>query len=484
VTSTVTCVRRALLALLVLLVAAPAAHAASRQIIRGAGFGHGIGMSQYGAYGYARHGVGYGQILTHYYKGTDLSKVDPGQTVRVLLQSGAKTATFTGATKAPGHDLDESKTYQVRLAGLSGEDLIGPNGKQIDHYDGPLDITSSTGVVQLGGTALNGVKNGHYRDTMEFRTSTFGGLAVINDALLDDYVKGVVPGEIPAAWPAAALQAQAVAARTYALATDAGGSQFDQYPDTRSQMYVGFDGEQARSSDAVDATANQVLRYQGKIAVTYFFSTSGGETEDVQNVFYGAAPAPYLVGVKDPYDNVSPRHRWRMTMTTKSMQRKLGSLVKGRFKGIKVLKRGVSPRIVWAAVVGTRGSTQVRGATLEAKLGLFDTWASFNRFTGKVRVPPTETAPPISPGGGVPGTTTGVYHPPAHVKQASKLVGTISPAPRKTLVALQREGADGRWRTVHHLRLRRNGGYSVAVSTPGTYRVVAGPLDGPPLAVG
>ena len=98
----------------------------------------------------------------------------------------------------------------------------------------------------------------------------------------------------------------------YALATDAGGPQFDQYPDTRSQVYAGFDGEQPALDAAVEATANQVLRYAGKIAVTYFFSTSGGETEDIQNVFYGAAPQPYLVGVKDPYDDVSPRHRWQM----------------------------------------------------------------------------------------------------------------------------------------------------------------------------
>ena len=74
-------------------------------------------MSQYGAYGYARHGADYSRILAHYYTGTNLSKVPTGQTIRVLLQTGARTATFTGATDAPGHNLDEAKTYQVRLAG-------------------------------------------------------------------------------------------------------------------------------------------------------------------------------------------------------------------------------------------------------------------------------------------------------------------------------------------------------------------------------
>src|SRR6185437_10836745 len=110
-------------------------------------------------------------------------------------------------------------------------------------------------------------------------------------------------------------------ARRDALVADAGGPVFDQYPDTRSQVYKGADGEAPSSNAAVDATAGQVLRYNGEIAVTYFFSTSGGHTEDVQIVFYGAKPEPYLVGVKDPYDNISPKHRWQIRTTTARLQR-------------------------------------------------------------------------------------------------------------------------------------------------------------------
>src|SRR5262249_15605715 len=161
------------------------------------------------------------------------------------------------------------------------------------------DITSSSGIVRLNGTAMNGVRAGHYRDTLEFRPSPFSGLAVVNVASLDDYVRGVVPGEMPTSWSPAALQAQAVAARSYGLATDAGGRVFARYADTRSQAYKGADAEVPSSNAAVDATSNQVLRYQGQVIVAYFFSPSGGETESVQNVFYGAPPEPYLVGVKD-----------------------------------------------------------------------------------------------------------------------------------------------------------------------------------------
>jgi stage II sporulation protein D len=476
-------VRRALpLVVALLLVFAVPAQAATRQIIRGAGFGHGIGMSQYGAYGYARHGVGYEQILAHYYRGTTLSQ-GPQQDIRVLLQTGAKTASFSGVSDAPGHHLDETKTYRVRLSGLSGEDLLDEHGKQIDHYDGPVQVSSANGILKLGGKAMNGRSSGHYRGALEFRPSPFGGMAVVNVASLDDYVQGVVPGEVPSSWPVEALKAQAVAARSYALATDAGGPVFDQYPDTRSQVYSGADAEQPRTNAAVSDTANEVLRYGGAIAATYFFSTSGGKTEDIQNVFYGAKPVPYLVGVKDPYDGFSPKHRWRMTMSKHSLQSKLGSLVQGKLRGIKVLQRGVSPRIVWAAVVGTRGTTRVRGATLRAKLGLFDTWASFNRFSGKVKTTPV-SAPPISPGGGTPGTTASFFHPPLPPRVASLLYGSISPAPSKRTAALQMARADGSWRTVRHLRLRANGTYRIHVSRAGTYRVVAGPLVGPSLVAG
>jgi stage II sporulation protein D len=474
-------VRRALPALAVLLLFAASAQAATRQIIRGAGYGHGIGMSQYGAYGYARHGTSYEQILAHYYRGTTLSKASQSD-IRVMLQSGSKTATLSGVSNAPGHHLDENATYKVRLSGLSGEDLLDSKGKRIDHYDGPLDISSANGIVKLGGRAMNGRSNGHYRGSLEFRPSPFGGMAVVNVLSLDDYVKGVVPGEVPSSWPVEALKAQAVAARSYALATDAGGPVFDQYPDTRSQVYTGADGEQARTNAAVSDTAGEVLRYGDAIAATYFFSTSGGETEDIQNVFYGAAPRPYLVGVKDPYDNLSPKHRWQIVMSKRSFVRKLGSLVKGRYKGIKVLQRGVSPRIVWAAVVGTKGTTRVRGATLEAKLGLFDTWASFNRFTGKVKPTPV-TAPPISPGGGTPGTSTGVARPARAPKMGALLYGSIAPAPAKRKAVLQLQMASGEWRTVRRFQLRSGGVYRLKVSLPGTYRVVAGPLVGPSLSV-
>ena len=126
---------------------------------------------------------------------------------------------------------------------------------------------------------------------------------------LDDYLQGVVPAESPASWPAEALKAQAIAARTYAITT-AKSDGFDHYADTRSQVYKGVGIETAATNAAVAATRGQIVTYDGRPVVTYFFSTSGGRTEDVENTTLGTEPKPWLKSVEDEFDSVSPRHRW------------------------------------------------------------------------------------------------------------------------------------------------------------------------------
>src|SRR5207248_6666039 len=138
---------------------------------------------------------------------------------------------------------------------------------------------------------------------------------------------------------------QAVAARTYALTSDVGGSQYQLYSDTRSQAYGGVGAETAATDAAVAATRGQILTYSGKPAITYFFSSSGGYTESVQYAFGGATPEPWLRGVPDPYDGAGgdPYHHWTYRLTVATAAGKLGGLVTGSLVGIKVTKHGVSP---------------------------------------------------------------------------------------------------------------------------------------------
>ena len=279
----------------------------------------------------------------------------------------------------------------------------------------------------LRGRALNGRTDGAYRGILEFRPGAFG-MNAINAVPLDAYVQGVVPVESPASWPLEALKAQAVAARTYAITSTKGGNGFEHYPDTRSQVYGGIGVETAATNQAVAETARQVVTYEGRPVTTYFFSTSGGRTENVENSL-GGTPQPWLKSVEDPYDDVSPRHRWSLKMTLGDAGAKLGGLVKGSFRGIKVVKRGASPRVVAADIVGSRGRTRVTGATLRARFGLYDTWAFYTSISTKKAKPP-EKAPVETPPQPAAGEGTGGVTPSSRMtrfRAIGSVAGTVIP---------------------------------------------------------
>src|SRR3954462_11705670 len=122
-----------------LIAAAPDAGAATRLTIRGAGFGHGVGMSQYGAYGYALNGRGYREILRHYYTDTSLAVLSDRPEVRVLLQGGRRTGRFSGMVRAGGRLLDPAKTYSAR-AGRSGVVLRSPTGRPLLTSAAPMRL--------------------------------------------------------------------------------------------------------------------------------------------------------------------------------------------------------------------------------------------------------------------------------------------------------------------------------------------------------
>jgi stage II sporulation protein D len=461
------------------LAVAPAAHAATKLTITGAGFGHGVGMSQYGAYGYSLKLKDYGFILGHYYTGTALGKLDANPEVKVLLQSGRGSVSFSGAVAAGDLKLDISKTYTVRR-GDGGLVLRDASGAAVGTTPGPLRVEAAVGEpLRLNGTSVPGVHDGLYRGSL-LVSAAGSGLMAVNALPLEDYVRGVVSGESPSAWPAEALKAQAVAARTYAITSHAGGGAFDQYADTRSQVYRGVAAETPNTDAAVSATTGQVVTYNGQPAITYFFSTSGGETEDIENSFVGSDPKPWLKAVDDPFDTVSPKHRWgpyRYTAT--QVQSKLRRYLRGRFKRIKVVQRGVSPRVVRAQVVGTGGTTSVTGPQLRSAFGLYDTWAYFSSITSKASKSKKKrklAAPAGDPSGGVsPGVRAAALN-------ATRIEGTIAPARPGRWVRVQRR-AGGRWLAATDGTVLRGGRYSIAVPGPGVYRVVYGTAIGPDVRV-
>ncbi len=360
----------ALCALVCALLLAASAEAAVTWIVKGRGFGHGVGMSQYGAYGFAKHGKGHRFILRHYYAGTTLAKLGSLRIVRVLVDISGGDVSFSGAHSGCGMALDPDRVYAAHRVGSSVR-LRGSRGRTLANCGSGLRAAGG-GTIAIAGTT--------YRGALEVvpTQSDAGSLNAINAVPVDQYVKGVIPNESPSSWPLAALRAQAIAARSYALTGFVGGNGFDLYEDTRSQVYEGIATETARSNRAADETNGEVLRYGGQIAQTFFSACSGGHTESVQNVFFGP-PVPYLVGVPDPYDHYCPLHEWTLRFSGPEISAKLGGYLAGRLKRVVVTERGASPRIVWARLYGTGGITSIRGDQLAAALGGYDRWMTFQK---------------------------------------------------------------------------------------------------------
>jgi stage II sporulation protein D len=363
-----------LVALTALLTLVPAAQASVSWVVRGHGFGHGVGVSQYGAYGYALHGKDYRFILAHYYRGSAIGQVEGARIVRVLLDISASDVGFSGATSACGQPLDAGRDYEAHRDG-SRVKLRSSAGKPLADC-GPKLRAAGRGKVAIAGI-------GTYRGVLEVvpTESAAGSLNVVNALPVEQYVKGVIPNESPPSWPVAELRAQAVESRSFALSVDVEGNGFDLYDDTRSQVYDGLSSETASTNAATDATRGQVVAYGGKIAETYFSACSGGYTESVQNVFFGPA-VPYLTGVPDPYDYYCPLHDWTLRFSGPEISAKLGGYLDGRLKKVIVTKHGVSPRIITAKLFGTGGVTMVSGEQLEIALGAYSTWMGFQKVSG------------------------------------------------------------------------------------------------------
>ena len=507
------------LPLVALTLAAGPAQGATTFTIRGAGFGHGVGMSQYGAYGFAQHGWTHEQILAHYYTGTALGQAPANTVVRVLLQSGG-SPTFTGVTNAGGRTLNASSTYRAATAPGGRVALLSSSGRRLGTYAAPLRVTTAGAPFRVVG----GANAGAYRGWLELRPGTLGGVVTVDAVGLEQYVAGVIGGEMPSSWDLEALEVQAVAlemsvlrvlareaslppgaARTYAITTSKGGADgFDQYADTRSQVYKGVAGETPRTNQATNATAGQVVTYQGRPVTTFYFSTSGGRTEDNENIF-GGTPSPWLRSVSDPYDSVSPLHRWGpLRYTTAQAGARLGGLVKGSFQTIRVVTRGSSPRVLAADVVGTGGTTRVTGLQLQARFGLRDTWMTFDALSADVEGysdgsgdTPLPTAPTtVGAGGGTPPTTTPAKTPTATTPKATtpagqgggasaprrlRMTGLVSFRRPGTPVVLERRTRGGHWHRAGHTHLGHTRHFKIKLTRPGVYRVRVGGAIGPTL---
>jgi len=268
-------------------------------VLSGGGYGHGVGLNQYGALGQAKANRTYRDILSFYYPGTTVAKAAI-TTVRVLIADARPSVKIGSAAEFTVTDASGVVTPLP-----AGEVVLKPDLKVIvagkaKALPGPLSFAPAKGsTLTLDGKGFRG----ELRATAVAKT-----LQVVDTVALDQYLLGVVPGEMPKEWPAAALESQAVAARSYALASLVKNRDFDLYADPRSQMYYGVAAESPATTAAVKATKGEILTYGGKVATTFYYSSSGGRTASSEDVF--GLVLPYLQSRPDPWDAGSPYHRW------------------------------------------------------------------------------------------------------------------------------------------------------------------------------
>jgi stage II sporulation protein D len=349
--------------------------------IKGHGYGHGHGMSQYGAQGAAQQGLGFRRIAQFYYPGTAWGtargvvrveiSADTTDDLVVLARQGLRVRdSATGAvTRLPDNGATRwrilvNSTGQDRVAyyrggwrgwrGLEGEGAFSAGGA-------PVTLVTPSGQRQYRGrlAAIAPPGGGRARNT-------------INTLSLENYIKGVVPLEMPALWKPAAVQAQAVAARTYAAYER--DHRTTPLCDTSScQVYGGFSAEHPASNDAVARTAHLALMWQGAPAFTQFSSSSGGWTS--------AGSVPYLRAKADPYDDWAgnPVHSWSERISDTVIEAHWPGI--GNLTSITVNRRDGNGewggRVLSVTLAGGRGRATVSGDTLRSVLGLRSTWVTF-----------------------------------------------------------------------------------------------------------
>jgi len=376
------------LAALVALMLAATAQPAVTFVFKGNGWGHGIGLSQYGAQGLAQNGRTYSQILAHYYKGT--TQANRSATIRVLLIAGNGSLQLGSDANFNGGGGAFSAGTWVVSAGAAGTIKL-VKGSVTRTVNDPTTFTRGTASLEIGGAK--------YRGSITIRRSG-STVWALNTLGLNDYVKGVVPREMPSSWHAEALKAQAVAARSYALAAGGHCNWFGtsvMCRDTRDQVYGGQGGEAASSNAATDATSGKVLVSGGVVATTFFFSTSGGLTA-AKHHEWGPPSISYLQSVNDPFDGISPHHTWGPMDTEvdcpptpgrdcvwsgQHAKSVLGSLAPNGLSDMTVTRNG-SMRVANVTATGSSGTTSISGGTMRSELGLRSTWFTIGvmRITG------------------------------------------------------------------------------------------------------
>lgn len=355
-----------------------------------------MGLNQYGARGRAEAGQTAEQILAVYFRGSALAITDPTQPVRVLLMAG-----YSGGSAAPLVVFGRGGSWEIAGVGKTfpadaalrvwrTTTTLG----RVSTTTWRIRVTAADGTTVLHDALASGTvtlrpleATGHlqlfskpsifdtYRGWIQLRLGA-SSLSVVNRLGLDEYLRGVVPAEMPAAWPLEALRAQTITARSYALRRlrPTTGS-FDLHDDTRSQVYRGLEAERTTTNLIIEQAPGVILVSGGSVVNAVFHSTGGSATENNEYAFVGSTGTPgtarisYLRGIDDrrpdgtAYDAAAPLFSWSTSSLTRSQ---LSAMLQadsrtrvGEVLRLDLTRRGVSGRLHQVVIHGTTATRTV-----------------------------------------------------------------------------------------------------------------------------
>lgn len=358
--------------------------------LKGHGYGHGHGLSQHGAQGAALAGLSWSQITSFYYPGTARSslarfvrvRISADTTSDVVVAPRSKLSVIDLATRTtrllPDNGATRWRLRPVRSNKTAVAYLLGGDWKRWALLSGDGAFSAAGRPIRLYYGSTSRLYRGRLYASRPSATST--DRDTVNRLSLENYLRGVVPAEMPATWHVNAVSAQSVAARTYAayqLQTPQ-DSHYDICDTVSCQVYGGYDSEHPNANAAIDATKGVILTYGGKPAFTQFSASSGGWTD--------AGSAPYLPAKQDPYDDWkrsdgtdgNPNHDWTTTVDVATIERRWGI---ADLKSIEVVSRDGNGewggRIDKVVLHGAAKHITVGGSDFRMALGLKSTWFTF-----------------------------------------------------------------------------------------------------------
>jgi SpoIID/LytB domain protein len=376
-------------------------------LFKGRGNGHGLGMSQWGARGRAASGQDYKKILSTYYTGTRIDARDTSGTVRIALTDDpvdlarpwprlfGPVAFIAGPVSVDGQSQLETAAgaslgFDANGAGQPTAFVVAADGSRgapvvitrtlTIHTSSPAGIR--TNIMQvMGGDFRSGAEQRRYAGSLQIVPKGGATVLPVNLLPMEDYLKGVVPAEMPPYWGVEALKAQAIAARTYAIGHIGRAGDFDLRASESDQAYSGLTDQRAESNAAVDGTRGQVMTYQGQLITAFYMASDGGHTVSSEYRFVQWDHGPklrshlgYLTGISDTFDRapswqVGPFSADGAAVLLKDNGLNLGD----HLVGIDVLQKEPSGRVVGVRLRGSSKSVEISGPALRFYFGFPDT---------------------------------------------------------------------------------------------------------------